>query len=200
MSDEVLVRSLEELREWLRGNHDASGSVWLVRYRKGAGPTLETADVVDELLCWGWIDSQPRKVDDTRSALRISPRNPRSNWSKVNKEKVERLQAEGRMQPAGERMVALAQKNGTWTFLDDVDALTEPDDLRTALDALPDARRNWDRFPPSSRRGILEWIKTARTGPTRADRIAQTVSKAERNRKANFPEGRDAGPKPELPR
>ena len=195
MMAEVIVRSLSELRDWLRANHNTSGSVWLLRHRKGTGPTVSTSDVVDELLCWGWIDGLPQARADGYSALRISPRDPKSNWSKVNKDKVARLDRAGRMQAAGRCCVDRAKANGAWTFLDDVDALVETPDLSAALDEKPEARRFWNRFPPSSRRGILEWIKTARRPETRDKRVADTVAKAMTNRKANFPAGRDAGPK-----
>lgn len=183
------------LRAWLREHHATTGSVWLVRYKKGRGPAyLAYTDVVDELLCFGWVDSLPRKLDADRSMLRISPRNPQSNWSGVNKRKVARLTAAGRMHPAGLALVAAARAGGQWTFLDEVEALVVPPDLGAALAATGRAAYYWERFPPSSKRGILEWIKTAKTAPTRARRVALTAQRAAQNRKANFPAGRDAGP------
>ncbi|OAV44557.1 YdeI family protein [Lewinella sp. 4G2] len=193
---QITANTAQELRDWLEANHQQSESVWLVRHKKGRGATyLEYPDIVDELLCYGWVDSLPRALDEDRTMLRISPRNPKSNWSGINKEKVARLEIEGRMQPAGRRLVELAKAGGQWTFLDDVEALVIPPDLRTALDSTGKAAYFWERFPPSSKRGILEWIKTARTATTRAKRIRETAAKAAENRKANFPAGRDAGPK-----
>ena len=148
--------------------------------------------IVDELLCWGWIDSLPRKLDERRTMVRISPRKPSSRWSRVNKGKVARLDAEGRMRSPGLEAVRVAKANGGWTFLDDVERLEVPDDLAAAFDA--EARAFWDRFPASSRRGILEWIKSARTEATRTRRVRETASKAAANRKANFPPGKDRGP------
>lgn len=129
--------------------------------------------------------------------LRISPRNPQSNWSGVNKERVSRLTAAGRMTPAGVALVKAAKANVTWTFLDDVEQLIVPPDLAGALAAVPRATYFYERFPPSSRRGILEWIKTAKTKGTREKRIRETAEKAGHNRKANHSTGRDAGPREE---
>jgi uncharacterized protein YdeI (YjbR/CyaY-like superfamily) len=151
--------------------------------------------VVDEALCFGWIDSLPRRLDADRSMLLLSPRKPGSGWSKVNKDKVARLTADGRMAPAGLAKVEAAKADGSWARLDAVDALAEPDDLVAALDADPAARANFDAFPRSSRRGILEWIVNAKRPETRAARIATTVALASENRKANHPAGRDAGPR-----
>ena len=199
MSDHLDVGSVAELREWLAANDERTTSIWLVRWRKGDPRHLTYDEIVDACIAHGWVDSQPRKLDATRSLIRLSPRDPKSNWSAVNKARVERLERDGLMDERGRRMVELAKETGTWDFLDDVDRLIEPDDLSSALDAEPEARRLWDRFPPSSRRGILEWIKVAKTDATRAKRVAKTVAKAAENRKANFPKGRDAGPKDESP-
>lgn len=191
----IEMSTLADLRNWLAQHHEQRESVWLVRYKAASGrPVVPYADIVDELLCVGWIDSVPRKLDDERFMTLISPRSPSSNWSGVNKRKVERLEREGRLQPAGRAMVDLARRNGNWTFLDDVDRLELPDDLVAALATVPDAQRLFDRFPDSAKRGILEWIKTAKTEGTRAKRIALTASRAAQNRKANFPAGRDHGP------
>lgn len=191
------IESREQLRTWLASNHQTSGSVWLVLWKKGSGkPYVSYTDVVDECLCFGWVDSLPAKLDAQRSMLRISPRNPKSKWSGVNKRKVARLECEGRMTDAGRALIRLAKDTGTWTFLDDVEALVLPVDLQEAFEKEPDARAFFERFPDSSKRGILEWIKSARTSPTRARRIGETVDKALRNRKANHPARRDAGSKP----
>ena len=126
--------------------------------------------------------------------LRLSPRSPRSNWSGTNKRRVARLEKAGRMTEAGRGMVELAKRSGTWTFLDDVERLALPDDLVARFERNAEARRRFERFPDSSKRGILEWIKTAKRAATREKRIAETVDKAARNVKANHPKGRDAGP------
>ncbi len=123
---------------------------------------------MSELLCWGWVDSVPRKVDTERSSHLISPRRAGSAWSGVNKAKVAEARRAGAMTAAGEAAVARAVANGMWTFLDDVERLEVPEDLAAALEA---HRGAWDALPPGLRRGTLEWLKTARRARTRADRI-----------------------------
>ncbi|MEL6464244.1 MAG: YdeI/OmpD-associated family protein [Pseudomonadota bacterium] len=173
---QVEVKSRADLRAWLSDNHATATSVWLVVYKKPSPHYLPWADAVEELLCWGWVDSVTRKVDDARSSYRISPRNPKSAWSAVNKAKVDSARASGAMTPAGEALIAAAKANGMWTFLDDVERLEVPDDLGTALGHA--LRATWEDYPKSVKRGTLEWIKTAKTAPTRARRIADVVASA----------------------
>jgi uncharacterized protein YdeI (YjbR/CyaY-like superfamily) len=171
-SPKLEVRSRQELREWLTRNHDRSPSVWLVTWRKHTERHLPYGELVEELLCWGWIDSQPRGVDEDRTSVLIAPRNPKSAWSAVNKEKVAAARASGAMTEAGERLIRIAQETGMWEFLDDVERLEVPADLALALG---DLREGWEAYPRSVRRGTLEWIKTGRTDQTRAKRIAQVA-------------------------
>lgn len=193
---QVTIESAAELRSWLSENHAESGSVWLVIWKKDSGhPHVTYDEIVDQCLCFGWVDSLPAKLDARRSLLRISPRNPRSSWSRINKERVSRLLQQGLMMPAGLAVIEQAKQNGAWHFLDDVERLEVPKDLLQAFELYPDSQRLFERFPPSSRRGILEWIKSAKTEATRRKRIVETAAKAAENRKANFPKGRDAGPK-----
>lgn len=194
----LFIEDIDELRNWLRENHAQTESVWLVRWKKGYGKTyLGYHDIVEELLCFGWVDSLPRKWDEKRTMLRISPRNPKSNWSKLNKDRVERLMKSGKMAGAGLEIVKQAKANGAWDFLNDVEQLITPPDLQKALAGNPKARFYFHRFPDSSKRGILEWIKNAKQDSTRQKRIQETVAKAAENRKANHPPGRDAGPRDE---
>ena len=190
MSDrrpEVHVDSGAELRAWLEANHDSSDGVWLVTHKKtsATGPYVSWTEIVDELIAFGWVDSVQKRLDEDRSKIQITPRKPQSKWSRVNKERVERLTAEGRMAPPGIAMVELAKETGTWTALDAVERLEEPDDLRAALDAVPDARRHNDAFPPSSRRAILEWVTSAKRPATREARIAETVALAAEDLRAS---------------
>jgi len=171
-------------RRWLEQHAAASGGVWLV-FDKGPGRRLSYDDVVEEALCFGWVDSLPRTLDDARSMLYVSPRAPRSNWSRANSERVERLTAAGAMTPAGLAVVEAARASGTWSALDAVEDGVEPDDLRAALDAVPTARAAWDGFPRSARRGILEWVGSAKRPQTRAQRVATVVSEAAEGRRAN---------------
>ncbi len=171
----VTVASRAELRAWLAEHHGQTGSIWLATYKAHHPDHLPWGEAVEELLCWGWIDAVVRRVDDDRSAHRVAPRRPGSAWSAVNKRLVAQARASGAMTPAGEAAISAAQANGMWTFLDDVEAGTVPDDLDAALG---DSRAVWDDWPRSVRRGTLEWIKTAKTNPTRAKRIADVVASA----------------------
>jgi uncharacterized protein YdeI (YjbR/CyaY-like superfamily) len=185
---ELHVESRAQWREWLAANHGASRGVWVTVDKKGSGGRhVSYDDLVDEAIAFGWVDSRPRRLDDRRSQLLMTPRSPRSSWSRVNKQRVERLTAAGLMHPAGQAAVDLARQTGTWTALDEVEELTEPDDLRTALDASPAARRFWNAFPRSTKRAILEWIAAAKRPETRARRIEETVGQAAQDVRANQP-------------
>jgi uncharacterized protein YdeI (YjbR/CyaY-like superfamily) len=190
--ERVQVASTAELRDWLRAHHGRTESVWLVTFKKGRGPWVAYGAVVDTLLCFGWIDSRPAKLDADRTMLLISPRRRGSAWSAVNREKVARLEAEGRIEAPGRAAIAAARADGSWDALAAIDALEEPDDLAGALDATPGARPMWAACPPSSRRAILEWILAAKRPETRRARVAETARLAALGRKANFPPGRDA--------
>lgn len=182
----VQVETRAQWRDWLARNHATSPGIWLLTWKKSSGrPQLAYDDIVEEALAFGWVDSQPKTIDDQLSARLLTPRKPGSNWSKLNKERVERLTAAGLMHPAGLAAVAAAKANGRWTALDETETLAEPADLAAALDADPAARRQWDAFPRSARRAVLEWIGNARTDATRQARIDRTVSDAAQGIRAN---------------
>jgi uncharacterized protein YdeI (YjbR/CyaY-like superfamily) len=147
---------------------------------------VDAAAVAEEALCVGWIDSLPRALDGDRTMLLVTPRRPKSAWSAVNKQRVARLVAEGAMTAAGLAVVEAAKRSGTWEALDAVEALTLPDDLLARFEAAtPAARTNFDAFPRSAKRGILEWIQNAKKPETRAKRVEETVTQAEVNVRAN---------------
>jgi uncharacterized protein YdeI (YjbR/CyaY-like superfamily) len=180
------VESRKALRDWLAAHHLKSGSAWLVTYKKSEGTKhVSYDDVVEELLCFGWVDSLPRKLDAARSMLLIAPRKPTSNWSKLNKDRVERMIAAGLMMAAGMALVEAAKQNGAWTALDRVEELTVPDDLIAALGQFPSATAYFKAFPKSAKRGILEWILNAKTDATRQKRIEETARLANENIRAN---------------
>jgi uncharacterized protein YdeI (YjbR/CyaY-like superfamily) len=158
----------------------------MVSWKAATGrPRVSYDDAVSEALAFGWVDSLPRALDDERTMLYFSRRKPTSAWSRPNKQRVEELRRQGLMTDAGEEVIARAERNGAWARLDDVEDLKEPDDLQAALDALPPARTHWDAFPPSARRGILEWITQAKRPATRDRRIAETARLAADNIRAN---------------
>ncbi|MEQ9377908.1 MAG: YdeI/OmpD-associated family protein [Imperialibacter sp.] len=178
--------SQQAWREWLEVNHETEKSVWLIIYKKESGtPSVYYPEAVDEALCFGWIDSKPNKRDEKSYFQFFAKRNPKSKWSGVNKRKVTRLLNEGRMAPAGQKMVELARQTGTWEALNDVEALSIPHDMEALLKNTPAAATNFSSFPPSTRRGILEWISNAKKPETRQKRIEETVSLAAQNIRAN---------------
>jgi uncharacterized protein YdeI (YjbR/CyaY-like superfamily) len=175
-----------EWRAWLAANHTRAEGVWLISFKKATGkPALSYDEAVEEALCFGWVDSKPRKLDEERSMLYFAPRKGGSGWSRPNKERVERMLAAGLMTPAGLAKVDAAKADGTWTLLDAVENLEIPPDLEAALDAYDAARNNFEAFPRSARRGILEWIVQAKTPTTRAKRVEETARLAQQNKRAN---------------
>ena len=180
---EVEVQSRAELREWLAANHARASGVWLVSGKKAAGATyLPYEDIVQECLCFGWIDSLGRAKDDLRSMLYISPRKPGSNWSRVNKAHVQELEARGLIAPAGLAAIDRAKQDGTWTALDGVEALEVPPDLAAALGA-QDLRPVWDGWPRSIRRAALEILLNAKRPETRTRKVAEIVEAAAAGRR-----------------
>ena len=155
--ERVAAESAEEWAAWLAENHTRTRGVWLVTWRTQSGrPSLGYEASVIEALRYGWIDSTGGKVDDDRRELWFAPRKRGSGWARTNKRRIEQLLAEGRMEPAGQRVIDAAKADGSWTLLDDVEDLVVPDDLVAAFEALPMSRTNWDGFPPSARRAILQ--------------------------------------------
>ena len=191
MTPTKLIKSIDALtradwRQWLADNHAIETSVWLMIFKKQSGTSSVTYDeTVDEALCFGWIDSSAKKGDDQHYLQFFTRRNPKSNWSRVNKNKVDKLTAAGLMTDAGQAMIDLAKQTGTWTALDDVENLLSPPDLQELLNASPTAKGHFDAFPRSAKRGVLEWLLNAKTPVTRAKRIAEIVTLAGRNERAN---------------
>ena len=140
-------------------------------------------DLVEEALCLGWIDSTVNTLDDDRGLQLMTPRKPRSTWTRLNRQRVAAMQEQGRMTDAGRRAIEVAQANGWWTIHDPVEDLIEPEDLARALDAVPAARAAWDRFPPSARKQMLFLLVSAATPVTRAKRVARIVEDAEQGRR-----------------
>jgi uncharacterized protein YdeI (YjbR/CyaY-like superfamily) len=181
---EVEVASRGALRDWLAENQHRAAGVWLVTYKRADPDRYLPYDaIVEECLAFGWVDSLPRAKDELRGMLWIAPRKPGSNWSRANKERVARLEAAGLMAEAGRAAVARAKADGTWAALDAVEALDVPPDLAAALDARPPARPNWDAFPRSVRRGVLERILSARRPETRVARIEEVARLAAENQR-----------------
>lgn len=184
--DRVHPETLGEWSRWLEQNTDRRTGVWLVSWKKATGrQAFGYEDAVTEALRFGWVDSKGGTVDDERTMLWFAPRRPGSAWARSNKERIARLEREGRLAPAGRAAVEAAKANGAWTLLDDVENLVVPDDLAAAFDDHPGSREQWDAFPPSARRGILEWIVQAKRPETRARRVEETARLAALGERAN---------------
>jgi uncharacterized protein YdeI (YjbR/CyaY-like superfamily) len=186
--EQVHIETIADWRRWLEANHARSAGVWLVSWKASTGrprPTYEES--VEEALAFGWIDSKGRTLDDERSMQWFSPRKAGSGWARTNKERIVRLERDGRMTAAGRAIIDQAKADGTWTLLDAVEDLIVPDDLAAAFAANPGARAHWDEFPRSARRALLEWLVQAKRPETRARRIAEVASRAARGERANQP-------------
>jgi uncharacterized protein YdeI (YjbR/CyaY-like superfamily) len=179
--------SIAEWRRWLTEHHADTNGVWLAGWKRASGkPSLDYGQIVEEALCFGWIDGLFNTLDDERQAQLLTPRRRGSGWSRSNKERVERLLADGRMTEAGLRVIEAAKADGSWSLLDASEALIEPPELSAALDANPEARRQWDAFPKSPRKALIFWVTSAKRPETRQRRVATIVEEAAHGRRANY--------------
>lgn len=184
--ERVAAADRQAWRQWLSENHATSPGIWLVLEKKnGRAERLLLDEAVDEALCYGWIDSLPNKLDETRYLLLMTPRKPGSQWSRVNKEKIERLIKTKRMTAAGLAKIEAAKRDGSWTAIDAVEAGVIPPDLKRALAADSAAQTNFEAFSNSARKGLLQWLQSAKRPQTRANRLAEIVAAAAENRVAN---------------
>ncbi len=180
---QVEVDSTKALRDWLSANHHHKESIWLVTYKKEIPDKyVSIQEVLDELLCFGWIDGLRRKLDDTRTMQLISPRQVQ-HWTKTYKNRFQKLEKEGRMTDAGRNAVLISKKNGLWDFMDDVDQLIKPTDFLNSLEAHPPALKVFDAFGNASKRFMLRYIKIAKTPATRAKRITEITLLAKEGKK-----------------
>ena len=184
MPDERLyVTGRDEWRAWLLGHHDVTKVVWLVFYRKETGePSLLYEDAVEEALCYGWIDSIIKKIDDASYARKFTPRTETAVWSEDNKRRVAKLVREGRMADAGQRVIEAAKRNGSWDRGYAAPPAAEmPAEFEAALAANETARCNFEKLAPSHRKQYLRWVAGAKQSGTRVRRAAEAVGRLERN-------------------
>lgn len=166
-------------RKWLEKNHLSKQAVWLVFYRKSSNKkTISWSEAVDVALCFGWIDSKKIKIDEETSHQFFSKRKPRSTWSKINKEKVERLIEGGLMKQAGYKSVAIAKQNGSWILLDEAEELLIPKDLDAKFRTKPNSKDFFLSLSKSVRKSILQWVVLAKRPETRLKRITEIVKLA----------------------
>ncbi len=172
----VQPKSSSDLRRWLVKHHDTSSGVWIVNFTKASGrPRVDYEDIVLQLLCFGWVDSTARKIDDDRSAIYCAPRKKGGTWAATNKARVKRLEADGLMTPAGLAVIEQAKQDGSWTILDPVEALEVPDDLAAALKRDPDAAKRYEALSKSAKKQVLWSVVSAKRPETRAARVRRFV-------------------------
>jgi uncharacterized protein YdeI (YjbR/CyaY-like superfamily) len=182
----VQVESRAEWRAWLAANYTRIEGLWLITYKKRSGrPHVSYDEVVEEALCFGWIDSKGNKLDDERTMLWMAPRKPGTGWSALNKQRIAALSEAGLIMPPGLAKIDAAKQDGSWELLDAIERLEIPPDLAAALAENDVAGANFDAFPRSAKRGILEWIASAKRAETRDRRVAETVELAAQNLRAN---------------
>ena len=180
---EIEVKSRAELRAWLEHNHALTHSIWLITWKKHTPHHLPYAEVVDEALCFGWIDSKRKPLDHEKFMQFFCPRKQKGTWSRVNKEKVLQLIEQGLMAEAGLQTIELAKQNGSWTILDEVEELKIPDDLAKEFQARPGAAPFFSALSKSVRKSILQWLVLARRPETRQNRILEIAELAARGLK-----------------
>ena len=177
--------SRAQWRAWLTAHHAVARGVWLCSWRTAvAGERCPYPEVVEEAICFGWIDSTVTLLDERRALQLVTPRKAKSGWTRLNRQRAADMEAAGLMADAGRRAIEVAQVNGWWTIADPVEDLLEPPDLAAALDGSPAARATWDAFPASARKQMLWWIVSAGRPETRAARISAVTADAAAGRRA----------------
>ena len=188
MKEEVVEfypKNQQEWRKWLETNHQTTNAVWLIfdkKKKKRKSPDFRTnltwSESVDEALCFGWIDSTKQTIDDENYKQYFTKRRPKSNWSKINKDKVKILIDENRMTNAGYESIATAKENGSWTYLDQVEELVLPQDLNKALMDHSGAFTFYEGLSNSIKKQLLYWVISAKKSETRKKRILEIASNA----------------------
>ena len=170
-------KNREEWRTWLERNHASEKGIWLVFYKvKAKKESIKYEEAVEEALCFGWIDSVVRRIDDERHMQKYTPRRVRGNWSATNKARVEKLVKEGLMTKFGLEVIKIAKQNGSWERFDSIDIrLGAPKEFRDALERHDSAKRRFENLPPSGKRQFLWWIDSAKRNETKEKRIKETI-------------------------
>lgn len=172
-------KNQKDWRKWLELNHQKKDGVWLIIYKKAsAKPNLSWSEAVDEALCFGWIDSTKRPIDDEKYKQYFGKRKAKSNWSKINKEKVAKLLEAGQMQEAGIRSIKIAKENGSWNILDEIESLLIPNDLKQSLSQNPKSQEYFENLSKSKKKQVLYWIVSAKRPETRQKRIEEVINAA----------------------
>lgn len=187
MKDDIKTfypKTKQEWRQWLLENHQSEDSIWLLSYKKKSGkPGVDWSDAVDEALCFGWIDGMRKSVDEESFVQFVCKRKPKSGWSKINKEKVEHLIADGLMTEAGFKSIEIAKQNGSWSLLDEVEELTVPQELANAFEANPGAETFFNSLSKSVKKMMLHWVVSAKRPETKINRANEIAENAAQGKK-----------------
>lgn len=179
-------KSRTDWRKWLKKNHQSKQSIWLVYFKSSTKvPSVSWSEAVDEALCFGWIDSTKKTIDNERYMQYFSKRKPNSTWSKINKEKVAHLIQNRLMTEAGFDSIETAKQNGTWSMMDDVEKLIIPEDLRIALNNHENSMEFFQSQTKSTKKAMLHWVVIAKRMETRNKRIAEIARSAAKGTRPN---------------
>jgi len=174
----------QDWRKWLELNHHKKEAVWLIFYKKKSpNYNLSWSESVDEALCFGWIDSTKKTMDTERYIQYFSRRKATSNWSKINKDKVKTLIEQGLMKEEGYKSIEVAKQNGSWTILDQVEALVIPEDLKGEFENYKGSIEYFESLSKSVKKTLLYWVVSAKRKETRQKRILEIAENASKNLK-----------------
>jgi len=174
----------QDLKQWLMLNHSTESELWIKVFKKNTGiPSVTWDDIVTEALCWGWIDGIKKSIDDQAYLQRITPRKARSNWSKRNRQHVERLINENRMMESGLIHVRAAKENGRWESAYAVSEMTVPEDFLEALNSEPKAKQFFETLTKSSKYVIAHGLTSAKRPETREKRFMKYMDALKNEKK-----------------
>jgi uncharacterized protein YdeI (YjbR/CyaY-like superfamily) len=178
-------KNAQEWREWLHENHSTSLGICLIFYKVGSEfESMRWEEAVQVAICYGWIDSTVKKMDEERRKQFFTPRKNKSVWSKLNKSYIDKLLQENLIHESGLKKIEIAKQNGSWNALDAVEDLIIPNDLQSAFEKNEIAFENYKKFSPSYRKSYLYWLNQAKREETRNNRIAEIISFCNQNKKS----------------
>ncbi|MFI2744216.1 YdeI family protein [Zhouia sp. PK063] len=183
-AEEFCPKNKEEWRRWLELNHLNQDAIWLIFHKKTSpNYNLSWSESVDASLCYGWIDSTKRAIDKDRYKQYFTKRKAKSNWSKINKDKVAILIAKGLMATAGYKSIEIAKENGSWTILDGIENIEIPKDLKQELMRYNEAIAYFENLSKSNKKILLHWVNSAKRTETRQKRIMEIVESSRQQTK-----------------
>lgn len=174
----LYFKDRSEWRKWLEKNHEIFHEVWLIYYKKHTGkPRIPYDDAVEEALCYGWIDSTVKRIDEKKYCQKYTPRRKGSIWSDLNKKRVKKLSGLGLIQESGKKKIREAKKSGMWDR--EYPSMVRPEyspELSEALDKDPAAKENYNKLAPSKRKMYIAWIASAKKMETRIKRTSEAIN------------------------